>query len=440
MKYTSKTVNDQSNHNGGTMTTPSFNTILNPSTGKMVLSGGRVGSKLIKNYTADTILNPKSNKLVMTGGKVGKNVLETYKNGYLKGGGNTSDNLKNTDCTLIEDDMALKRFIYEAFMSEHKESFNKNSYTLLGYHGTVKVNRGNEFEVSTGDFKASIYNINTDPTRQRNFLNFLKKMFQCSENYKLQKLDAYTKIITPIVTYFSDKTEHEGKTFAEIFGEYRITSYLQRKKLTGFQELDVNFFKNLDILIQEIRLEDEELKRNNIIEWGINNIQTFKPAGRLNTIEKLNEEIYDRPNMLSNKVWAITNSDSQKLEWTDVNTRLNIIQQKVMDNYNAKIVKHLQWLITEPTESIPKSTLILKKELKEKYIKKWDNMITVANNRIKENTNSEQIEKLKKTRDTYEAQLAILKPPPPVAQGPQAPSTPVQQGGKKKRTYKKIKN
>ena len=85
MKHTAKTEHRQSNHNGGTMTTPSFNTILNPSTGKMVLSGGRVGSKLIKNYTADKILNPKSNKLVMTGGKVGKNVLETYKNGYLKG-------------------------------------------------------------------------------------------------------------------------------------------------------------------------------------------------------------------------------------------------------------------------------------------------------------------------------------------------------------------
>lgn len=78
MKHTAKTVNRQSNQNGGTMTTP-FNTILNPSTGKMVLSGGRVGSKLIENYTADTILNPKSKKLVMTGGRVGKNVLETYK-------------------------------------------------------------------------------------------------------------------------------------------------------------------------------------------------------------------------------------------------------------------------------------------------------------------------------------------------------------------------
>jgi hypothetical protein len=85
MKHTAKTEHRQSTHNGGGMTTP-FNTILNPSTGKMVLSGGRVGSNLIKNYTADTILNPKSKKLVMTGGKVGKNVLETYKNGYLKGG------------------------------------------------------------------------------------------------------------------------------------------------------------------------------------------------------------------------------------------------------------------------------------------------------------------------------------------------------------------
>lgn len=82
MKHTAKAVNDQSNHIGYTMTTP-FNSILNPSTGKMVLSGGRVGSKVIKNYTTDTILNPKSKKLGNEKPndrmESWENILETYK-------------------------------------------------------------------------------------------------------------------------------------------------------------------------------------------------------------------------------------------------------------------------------------------------------------------------------------------------------------------------
>jgi hypothetical protein len=35
-----------------------FKTIMNPSTGKMVQSGGQLGKKIIKDYKAETIYNP----------------------------------------------------------------------------------------------------------------------------------------------------------------------------------------------------------------------------------------------------------------------------------------------------------------------------------------------------------------------------------------------
>ena len=56
-----------------------FKTIMNPSTGKMVQSGGQLGKKIIKGYKAETIYNPLTGKQVKTGGSVGKKVLGMYK-------------------------------------------------------------------------------------------------------------------------------------------------------------------------------------------------------------------------------------------------------------------------------------------------------------------------------------------------------------------------
>ena len=62
-------------------TLDSFKTIMNPTTGKMVQSGGQLGKKLIKDYKADTIYNPLTKKQVKTGGSVGKKVLSMYRGG-----------------------------------------------------------------------------------------------------------------------------------------------------------------------------------------------------------------------------------------------------------------------------------------------------------------------------------------------------------------------
>lgn len=62
-------------------TVDSFKTIMNPTTGKMVQSGGQLGKKLIKDYKADTIYNPLTKKQVKTGGSVGKKVLSMYRGG-----------------------------------------------------------------------------------------------------------------------------------------------------------------------------------------------------------------------------------------------------------------------------------------------------------------------------------------------------------------------
>lgn len=56
-----------------------FKTIMNPSTGKMVQSGGQLGKKIIKDYKAETIYNPLTKKQVKTSGSVGKKVLGMYK-------------------------------------------------------------------------------------------------------------------------------------------------------------------------------------------------------------------------------------------------------------------------------------------------------------------------------------------------------------------------
>lgn len=65
--------------------TEAFKTIMNPTTGKMVQSGGQLGKKIIKDYKAETIYNPLTRKQVKTGGSVGKKVLGMYK---AKGGSN----------------------------------------------------------------------------------------------------------------------------------------------------------------------------------------------------------------------------------------------------------------------------------------------------------------------------------------------------------------
>ena len=62
-------------------TLDSFKTIMNPTTGKMVQSGGQLGKKLIKDYKADTIYNPLTKKYVKTGGSVGKKILSMYRGG-----------------------------------------------------------------------------------------------------------------------------------------------------------------------------------------------------------------------------------------------------------------------------------------------------------------------------------------------------------------------
>jgi hypothetical protein len=58
-----------------------FKTIMNPSTGKMVQSGGQLGKKIIKDYKAETIYNPLTGKQVKTGGSVGQHVLREYVRG-----------------------------------------------------------------------------------------------------------------------------------------------------------------------------------------------------------------------------------------------------------------------------------------------------------------------------------------------------------------------
>jgi hypothetical protein len=415
---------------------------LNPATGKMVLSGGRVGSKLIKNYTADKILNPKSKKLVMTGGKVGKNVLETYKNGYLKG-------------TATPEENELKMSIYTSFMEAHSmlRWFYRNSSTLLAYLDTTsisltnRINQSSNLNVNTENFHDFIYN--TKPNEytlfyQDKFLNFLKEMLQFSQNSILQNTDTYEKIIKPIVEYFSDRTVQEGKTFAEIFKNY-VNGKVYGKTFTGFKKLDEDFFKNLDILIQEIRLDEKESELKNIIEKDISSLEnrikndTYRTDQiGTDTIKNLKEKIDAKLNIFKNQVWTITNSDSQKVELTDENTRLNIIQKEVMENYNTKIDKHFKWLVDLLNNNNTSEKTMRKLEnLKKEYIlyPSWKNKIEVA-------------ERLQGQQSPAPAPPAPAPPAPAPAPALTPPSAQLAQtnpaaqarGGKKKRTYKKSKN
>jgi hypothetical protein len=74
-----------------------YKTIMNPSTGKMVQSGGNLGKKIIKDYKSETIYNPVTRKQVKTSGLVGRKVLKTY----MMGGSSSDVNFKleneNTD-------------------------------------------------------------------------------------------------------------------------------------------------------------------------------------------------------------------------------------------------------------------------------------------------------------------------------------------------------
>ena len=76
-----------------------FKTIMNPSTGKMVQSGGQLGKKIIKDYKAKTIYNPLTGKHVKTGGSVGKKVLGMYK---AKGGESCPVDGKDIEVTLCQ--------------------------------------------------------------------------------------------------------------------------------------------------------------------------------------------------------------------------------------------------------------------------------------------------------------------------------------------------
>lgn len=78
-------------------TLDSFKTIMNPTTGKMVQSGGQLGKKLIKDYKADTIYNPLTKKQVKIGGSVGKKVLSMYRGGYEQGWGFETEEQKKAE-------------------------------------------------------------------------------------------------------------------------------------------------------------------------------------------------------------------------------------------------------------------------------------------------------------------------------------------------------
>jgi hypothetical protein len=76
---------------------------MNPSTGKMVQSGGQLGKKIIKDYKAETIYNPLTGKQVKTGGSVGKKVLGMYK---AKGGESCSVKIGDTQKAVTLCDIA----------------------------------------------------------------------------------------------------------------------------------------------------------------------------------------------------------------------------------------------------------------------------------------------------------------------------------------------
>ena len=246
MKHTAKIEHRQSTHNGGTMTTP-FNTILNPSTGKMVLSGGRVGSKLIKNYTADTILNPKSKKLVMTGGKVGKNVLETYKNGYLKGGETTEETAEPVRVIVdrcnnsLGDEFFNKHIEFKSIGSEIKLMVYLRYIYLIVNEIPLKLHKPiyRQFYPITG-----VTNDNNKEV-QRKFLNFLADIVQpsikCTKkqqqrsilsnpytihaevgiNEDVKQTDTYTKIVKPLTQFWKalavkPQDQITGETFTNL--------------------------------------------------------------------------------------------------------------------------------------------------------------------------------------------------------------------------------
>ena len=114
-----------------------YKTIMNPSTGKMVQSGGNLGKKIIKDYKSETIYNPVTRKQVKTSGLVGRKVLKTY----MMGGSGVTYILKkqNTDSStntykIIENgeekgivEVKLISFLSRGVSAQHNSKFE---YTL----------------------------------------------------------------------------------------------------------------------------------------------------------------------------------------------------------------------------------------------------------------------------------------------------------------------
>lgn len=155
-----------------------FKTIMNPSTGKMVQSGGQLGKKIIKDYKAETIYNPLTGKQVKTGGSVGKKVLGMYK---AKGGESCSVNIGETQHAVTLCDIAKLPIVQEAL----KEKKNANAAQTIKSQEEVKKANNNANTAA-----AAVFAMETPEARQMNTIG------KFVEDYK----DIYTKKIQKIET------------------------------------------------------------------------------------------------------------------------------------------------------------------------------------------------------------------------------------------------
>lgn len=204
-----------------------FKTIMNPSTGKMVQSGGQLGKKIIKDYKAETIYNPLTGKQVKTGGSVGKKVLGMYK---AKGGEGCKVDGNNIEVTLCQ--IANLPVVKEALKNEKKkkeelkkEELKEEKNTRNAIEHTTKVevefrkfsafsekNTTNNFKVTLEDY--NIYTFlcsvlrklkqnSTDITEEKiiNFINENKtkgERLLIPRNYTIDMLKPYFKVILEV--------------------------------------------------------------------------------------------------------------------------------------------------------------------------------------------------------------------------------------------------
>ena len=261
-------------------------TIMNPSTGKMVQSGGQLGKKIIKDYKAETIYNPLTGKQVKTGGSVGKKVLGMYK---AKGGEGCK--VEGLDQTVTLCNIAELPIVKEALKEKRNAEANPQTNTQAKPQANIQTKTQQKLQMLTNNadalrnaVKLSINNIdnvidiyvnqletnlknNIGKQDVENIIKYLEVLSHDDCNTTAKYQFGFNKCYKNMVDLFrllnigDDKMIEIGGTYYNIT-EY-LSSYIASNKQIVYEELAPRLHAKVTKknLIHRYRVRLEEIKK-----------------------------------------------------------------------------------------------------------------------------------------------------------------------------------